>query len=89
MYIYYIYVYVVFVKIMGIQLNTIELSQARPWAISPALAGRECRRPLSPSRLPIASRGTVEGPSRLPSSPHCLIPIAWWFSCRRLETREH
>jgi hypothetical protein len=31
MYIYYIYVYVVFVKIMGIQLNTIELSQARPW----------------------------------------------------------
>jgi hypothetical protein len=37
--------------------------------ISPALAGRECRRPLSPSRLPIASRGTVEDPSRLPSSP--------------------
>jgi hypothetical protein len=31
MYTYYIYVYVVFVKIMGIQLNTIELSQARPW----------------------------------------------------------
>jgi hypothetical protein len=29
MYIYYIYVYAVFVKIMGIQLNTIELSQAR------------------------------------------------------------
>jgi hypothetical protein len=39
-------------------------------AISPALAGRECCRPLSPSRLPIASRGAVEGPSRLPSSPH-------------------
>jgi hypothetical protein len=32
-------------------------------AISPALAGRECRRSLS--RLPIASRGAVEGPSRL------------------------
>jgi hypothetical protein len=43
-------------------------------AISPALAGRECCRPLSPSRLPIASRGAVEGPSRLPSSPHCHQP---------------
>jgi hypothetical protein len=43
-------------------------------AISPALAGCECCRPLSPSRLPIASRGAVEGPSRLPSSPHCHQP---------------
>jgi hypothetical protein len=43
-------------------------------AISPALAGRECCRPLSPSRLPIASRGAVEGSSRLPSSPHCHQP---------------
>jgi hypothetical protein len=43
-------------------------------AISPALAGRECRRPLSPSRLSIASRGVVEGPSRLSSSPYCHQP---------------
>jgi hypothetical protein len=50
MYIYYIYVYVVFVKIMGIQLNTIELSQARPCPSPISPRGR----PLSPLTTPCA-----------------------------------
>jgi hypothetical protein len=55
MYIYYIYVYVVFVKIMGIQLKTIELNEARPCAPISSIVGSpdvtDCLFLVVPNRL--------------------------------------